>query len=149
MDYFKDKFLSSYFLSFALYKGFLTKEDIEKIKSIKSQKLKISHIALLCIYFKKNFYDITEEDLKEYYQYDLIHRYSLEDVRLKLNISNIIPKYNRPHRNWDSLFNHNVFGNIFKEYRKILESSSAKSSYISSTGIALKHLIQFLEEIQL
>ena len=146
MDYFKDKFLSSYFLSFALYKGFLTKEDIEKIKSIKSQKLKISHIALLCIYFKKNFYDITEEDLKEYYQYDLIHRYSLEDVRLKLNISNIIPKYNRPHRNWDSLFNHNVFGNIFKEYRKILESSSAKSSYISSTGIALKHLIQFLEE---
>ena len=55
MDYFKDKFLSSYFLSFALYKGFLTKEDIEKIKSIKSQNLKYPTLLSYVFILKRIF----------------------------------------------------------------------------------------------
>lgn len=146
LNYFKNRYRSPYHLSFALYKRLLTKEDVNKIADIKGQRISLQDIAVLCIYFKKNFYDITDEDLVEYYQYNLIHKYSLEDIRIKLGISNIVPKPNKTSRNWDYLSNHSVFGSIFKEYRKILNSASGKSRYICRAGTAFKYLLEFLEE---
>ena len=128
----------------AIYKGFLTNETIEKILSINGS-ISIRSIALICIYFKKNFYDITEDDLKIAYKYKVLNEYSIGQVRMKLGISNIVKKVKKD-INWKDLCEHEKFGDIFSEYRKILNVLSNKSGYISKSGTALKYLLKFMDE---
>ena len=142
--YLKSKLLSSYFTNVAIYKGFLTEEIIEKILSVNGS-ISIRAIAIICIYLNKNFYDLTEDDLKIAYKYKILNEYSIGQVRIKLGVSNVLKTVKRRFRNWDYLCSHEKFGNIFSQYQKNI-TVRAKKQYVSKTGTALKHLLQFMEE---
>lgn len=144
-NYLKSKLSSSYFTNIAIYKGFLTSKNIEKILSVNGS-ISIRSIALICIYLKKNFYDITEDDLKIAYKYNILNEYSIGNIRMKLGISNVIKKVQKRFLNWDYLCSHEKFGEIFKEFKNIMTVRTKKTGYISKTGIALKYLLQFIDE---
>lgn len=153
LNYLASKFKSSYLENFALYKNLISKKDIEKIKDVnKSARLPLAAICLPCICYKKKFKDITDEDLEKFYRYNIIHKFAMQNLRIKLGLSNIIPKPNSKKRRWEALYNDEKFGDIFKKYIKFLKSShtssnkSTTSRYLSTTGTVLGHLLDFINE---
>lgn len=152
LNYLKSKTKSGYFKKFALYKGLISPKDIDKINNFITSRINITSIYLICIYLKKNFNDITDEELEKCYELNLTNKFCLQNIRMNLGISNVVPKRKSRYLTWDKLYNHNKFGSIFKQYNKFLKSahnSSNKSTtddYISTTGTSLKHLINFMDE---
>lgn len=145
LNYLKSKMRSPYFLQMANYKGFLTDNDIAKILSI-NKSISIRAIALMCIYLKKSFYDITEDDLKIAYKYNILNEYSIGKVRMKLGISNVVKKVNRKSKNWDYLCSHEKFGGVFTEFKNIITVRVEKNGYLVKTGKGLKYLLEFMDE---
>ena len=152
LNYLKGKLLSSYIENFAIYKDLISREDIDKIRDIIGSKTSITTISLVCIYLKKNFNDIADEDLQRCYKHDLVHKFGMQNIRMKLGLSNIVPKRKSRDLRWNALYNDDKFGDVFKEYYKYLKvahTSSNKSTttrYLSTTGTALQHLLDFINE---
>lgn len=152
LNYLKSNLTSQYFQKFTLYKGLISKEDIDKINNVLTSKISIRSIYLVCIYLKKNFNDITDEELEKCYKLDLTNKFCLQNIRMKLDISNIVPKRKSRTLTWDKLYSHKKFGSIFKKYNKFLKSAHNSSNkettaiFISHTGTALKHLLNFMDE---
>lgn len=154
LNYLKGKIHSKYIENFALYKDLISKEDLDKVRDIiiGSRKIHITSVSLVCIYLKKNFNDITDKDLQRCYKHDLVHKFSMQKIRIELGLSNIVPKRKSRNLRWSTLYNDDKFGNIFKEYNKFLKAShtssnkSTTSRYISCTGTALQYLLDFINE---
>jgi len=152
LNYLKSNITSKYFERFALCKGLISPKDIDKIKNFITSKINITSIYLICIYLRKNFNDITDEELEKCYKLNLANKFCLQNIRINLGISNIVPKRKSRTLTWDELYSHNKFGSIFKEYNKFLKSAhnssnkSATDNFISHTGTSLKHLMSFMDE---
>ncbi len=152
LNYLKDKFSSPYIVNFTLYKGLISKKDLNKIKSFTYVKSYLSGLCLTCICFQKKIRNITDKDMDEFYKYNIVKKTRIQNLRLELGLSDIVPRVERPSPNWDILCKHSKFGTIFKEYKKFIKTAHYSSNkktcdrYMASVGTALKHLVNFLDE---
>ena len=149
-DYFISKGRNNYFRTFCIKLGLMTEKDFEEIKSL-SKAVKIQRVAMACILYRKNFKDITDDEIDEFLEFNkdkAITPVGASNLRIKLGVSNRKVLRRTPSPNLEYLFNHEKFGEVFSNYFKTLQVSSNKE-YRKTTSIALKHLLDFMDDVGL
>lgn len=109
----------------------------------------INRISTHCLFLMKPFSCFEDEDIHklpqlfDHYSYNSI---TLQNIRLKLRYSNIVPKRNIRQTNWDTLININKTGYIYEKYYEYLVRCNARNKYIGQTGSVLITLNRFIEK---
>ncbi len=149
-DYFISKGRNPYFKTFCIKLGLMTEEDFKEIQSL-TRAVKIQRVAMACILYRKNFKDITDDEIDEFIEFNKDKSFTpvgVSNLRMKLGVSNrkLLRRSSSP--NWEYLFNHEKFGEVFSNYYESLKVSSS-DSYIKNVTTPLKYLLNFIDDVGL
>lgn len=147
-NYFLKRHLSRSYSHIATHLGFISPNEVHKIKSIDS-RISVFKIYLLCLCLKTSLKDLTYQDIATFPDLKSSKNYTprrLQNILIQLGYSNIRGCTRKKSQSWGLLLHHKQFGEIFSYHYQYLKSANAKSSYLTSCGTSLKKLLDFMED---
>jgi integrase len=132
---------------FAQKVNLITKKELQIINKYKKGIAKL--ICIHCIFLSKPFKDFTNADvfkIPALFNRKCYKTFSIHNIRMILNYSNIVVQRLGPQTNWARLFNVPLLGYTYKEFYEYLIRCDARKSYMINAGMILRRLFDYMNE---